>query len=229
MGFTTEETGDALIWGENPGAFEMHLMRRCNNLLFEKDRRIISQRDIDIATLNDLRAFEIVNKRYGELLDRTNNAIAVNKTVGELSEIREQIDDLIETAAGAGGLALSYISNLVSLRKSLIATLSQFFSGNTKVINSLESAEAHHEDMMEKFYSHQFIAQSLAKDKSIPDDELISSLLIEEPETIRVYMSLMSQEVQMKIRQTALSILSDAIKEGAVFDNKYAILDALGC
>lgn len=217
-----------LIWSENPGAFELHLLRRCNNLLFQKERRIVSQSDIAAAVAQDKLDSRLLEKHFHQLVERILHDIGNKTTWGELNKVRERIDFLIETSAGIGGAASEIKDKLQQLRQSLIFTARQGFSKNIEYLHLLNEAEDYHETNITKF-SVPFIAQMGRKNSPIPNNELVPSLLIKKPETIRTVMShLMDTELHDKIRQEALSLLDGAIKEGATFDNVKAILSALG-
>ena len=58
-------------WSESPGAFEQHLQRRHNNALFPKERRKITQSDIDAARKRDLKDYELLRERLESILTET--------------------------------------------------------------------------------------------------------------------------------------------------------------
>lgn len=55
--------GPRILWSDNPGAYEQHLMRRHNNPLFPKGRRVISQAEIDVARKHDNNDYKNLERR----------------------------------------------------------------------------------------------------------------------------------------------------------------------
>lgn len=216
-----------LIWSKNFGAFELHLFRRTTNPLFKKERRIVTQKDIDNAIAHDNLESMLLERHFRELLERIRHNIGDKTTWGELNKVREQIDSLMESAAGIGGSASRIKAKLQELRQSLILTARQSFSENIEHLRLIDEAEAYFESNAAKFLNP-FIAQMLRKDGPIPNDEIVPCLLMEEPATIETVINFMDTNLHSTIRQEALSLLDEAIKEGASIDNRVAILAALG-
>lgn len=213
-----------LIWSDNPGAFEQHLRRRYNNLLFMESRRNVVQSDIDAAQTRDVLDAKMLDQEQRTLFEELSN-MGEKVSPNVVSQIREDIDTLIETAFGIGGPADEILARLQKMREVLINASKKSFAGHGELLAKLEDAEQFHKSYMAEFFVP-FIAQIGRKDGPIPADEIVPSLLMQEPDTIRVFMSRFDADFRQVISRDAVSLLKEALQQGLPVDRVPEILAA---
>jgi len=216
----------SLVWSANPGAVEQHLMRRHNNLLFRKDRRQITQSEINVARERDLRDFEKLNNRLILLLEDI-SVLPDHVDSSTIKKIRERIDDLIQDAMGVGGKAYDIATETKRLRKVLISTWAEGISNNSEAQRALLAAEIYYQENAPKF-EIPFVAQMVRENRSIPSEEVIPALLMEQPNTIALTISWLKPDKRSAFQKAALQVLKSALEEGAQISNLEQILGALG-
>lgn len=213
-----------LIWSDNPGSFELHLYRRYNNLLFLESRRNVVQSDIDVARTRDILDAKILDQQQRMLFEEI-SLIDELVSPNMLNQIREKIDKLIETALGIGGPADEILSGLQKLREVIINTSRKSFVDHSELLAKLEDAEQFHKNYMAEFFVP-FLAQMGRKDGPIPADEIVPSLLMQEPDTIRIVMSQFDADFRQVFSREAVSLLQEALLHGLPVDRIPEILAA---
>jgi len=207
-------------------AYEQHLMRRYNNLLFPKDRRQVSQADIKLARKRDLNDYRKLNDRLINLVNRI-SALPSNVDSETINSVRESIDDLIQDTMGVGGKAYAITTKMKELRVTLISSWSKGASGNMELQQALLTAENYYHQFAAQF-EIPFIAQMGRKDSPIPTDEVVPALFMEKPDTIAMVMSWVEPSERLETQRGALQVLNAALDEGAQIDNVQEIRKALG-
>lgn len=210
-----------LVWSVNPGAFELHLRRRYNNLLFLENRRNVVQSDIDAARTRDILDAKMLDQEQRTLFEEF---LLVDEAVGT-QQIREKVDTLIETAFGIGGPADEILAELQKLREVITNTSRKSFAEHSELLAKLEDAEQAHKSYMAEFFVP-FLAQMSRKDSPIPADEIVPSLLMQEPNTIRVVMRWADANFRQVLRNEAVSLLREALQQGWPVDRMPGILAA---
>lgn len=210
-----------LIWSNNPGAFEQHLRRRYNNMLFLEDRRNVVQGDIDAARTRDILDARMLDQEQRTLFEEF---LLVDEAVGT-QQIRENVDTLIETAFGIGGPADEILAGLQKLREVITNISRKSFAEHIELLAKLEDAEQAYKNYMAKFFVP-FLAQMGRKDGPIPADEIVPSLLMQNPDTIRVIMSQFDAGFRQVLSREAISLLQSAIQQGWPVDRIPGLLAA---
>ena len=206
-----------LTWSDNPGAYEQHLIRRYNNPLFSKDRRVISQSMIDLARKRDINDYKNIENRLLKLSEEIAELPGhVNSKI--IKKIRETIDNLIGDAMGVGGKANSIAKKTKKLRKALIKSWSKALSDHDDAKQLLVEAELYYQENVTKF-NISFVAQLTRKDRPIPNNEVVPALLMEKPDTIAMIMESIGPNNRPAIQQGALSVLKTALDEGEAILN----------
>jgi len=214
-----------LVWSNNPGAFEQHLIRRYNNRLFPKSRRTVTQIEIDVAQDRDLKDYEKVGQDLTNIIEEIARfPDFVNSS--KINELRECIDNLIEKCMGVGGNAYTTAHEVKELRRVIIKWWAKAVSSNPEIKHRLYEAEATYHQNIPRF-EVPFITPMLRKDSPISDEEIVPALLTEKPETIASVIRFLAPDVRGSVQKTALVILKEAMQEGAEFTNIHEILRAL--
>ena len=198
-----------LEWSENPGCFERHLQRKHNNPLFPEPDREVNQKQIVEARERDQEDAANLQTECLELVSDVEKLPEL-ATAGDVGPIRERIDDLLDRAAGIGGDADVISDLLITLRKSLVDSMREGMKDNEEALKALEDAEDYHHSRVEIVHNP-YVAQV----GRIPTEDLISAMLSESPETIRIAMSLISDDEKPSVVKEACDLLERALAEGA--------------
>ena len=180
---TVAMTQSSLVWSKNLGAFEQHLFRRYNNPLFPKNRRAITQAEIDQARSRDVQDFKRVKEEYINLLEDVNR-LPDNMPSSMVTPLRVRIEDIIGKSMGVGGEAYHIALEAKKLRRILIKSFAEAISNNPNAYRALQKAEAFYH-FYAQTYHIPFIRQMLRKDSPIPKEEIVPALLMEEPKIIK--------------------------------------------
>lgn len=211
------QTSSQLSWSENPGAFEQHLQRRYRNPLFPPIRRIVTQADINKARLRDYQDYEALNARM-ILLAQDILQFPDHVSSSQVNALRERMDELIQDAMGAGGLAYEITLEVKKIRQTLIQSWRGVVAGNAETLRALDEAEQFWHANAPLFHVA-FIAEMLRKDGPIPAEDVVPALLSEQPETIATVMSWFEDPRKKAIVQTdAASILKSVMNSGTTID-----------
>ena len=215
-----------LLWSDNPGAYEQHLIRRHDNPLFPKNRRVINQSEIDVARKRDIDDYKILEHRFLKLLEEIVEQPSL-VDVNTIDNFRKVVDKLIPDAMGVGGKANDIAMKTRELRQSLIASWSRGVSVTAEAKQALEEAELYYHENAPNF-EIPFIAQMGRDNSPIPNYEVVPALLMEEPDTIAMVISWLEPNKLAAVQQAALQVLKSALDEGAQIQNLDLILEALG-
>lgn len=199
-------------WRAAPGAYERHLQRRCNNPLFPAARRVVSMSDVlDARRLDD--------SEYNDLVAQA-KAIDIPESLprnwGEfLPKTREQLDELIDRAREIGGDTTQILDVLNGTRVNMIDVWRKCLqeNGNTDGLAALEKAEEMH-SAGEQLFSGTFLNQLRRKDRSIPHEELVPTLLCESAKSISTYFAILGDPERASAKQWAANVVIEAEKEG---------------
>lgn len=219
------ELTDELEWSSNPGAHESHLAKRHNNPYFPPPRRIISKEALAEAKRMDNDELMLAKQRL-ELCQTKIEALPAIATVSDLLRLREDLDDLIHFSMGVGGLAKEIASKADQLRDGVILTMREAFSDDAETLEAIEEANFYHRDHMTKF-NVPVMAQTLRENSPIVPEEMLASVLSEDPITISIVLDLTPEDAQASMRVAALMLMRQALDEGyrdPQFEEKLAVL-----
>ena len=180
----------SLNWSDCPGAHENHLKRRYNNPYFSNERQIISNDDLISAKETDEDEYHIASLQFSELLTEIED-IGISSTLpmSEIQKIREKVDELISFSKGVGGRACNIATEAEKLRESVITTMRDGVSNDADSLAALEKANAHHEQYTKKF-NIPVIAEMMSERSPIKKEDVLSTILSEEPATISIILSM---------------------------------------
>jgi TonB family protein len=214
------------VWSDNPGAFEQHLIRRFKNPLFPKARRQITHAEITKARERDIRDYKELNDRLITLLEDI-SSLADPIDSSAINRIRGRMEDLIQDAMGVGGQAYDLATKTKQYRKELISDWAKGLSDKPDALRRLEQAELYYHENSLKF-EIPFIAQTIRGARSIPSEEIIPALLMEQPNTIAMSIAMINDpSKQSAFRQGTLQVLQTGLDEGAHIEDLEEILKAL--
>ena len=198
-----------LEWSENPGCFERHLKRKHENPLFPEPDREVTQEQIDEARERDQQDAADLKEEVIVLISDLEKLPEL-ATTGDLSSVRERLDDLLDKAVGIGGEADATKDSLNTLRRALIDSMREGLKDNDEALKAIEKAEAFHQERVKTIHTP-FAAQLLR----IKEEDLIPALLSESPETTRLVMQMMKGKNKKRIINAACDLLESVLAEGA--------------
>lgn len=170
-----ELEGYGQMWSVKPGCFERHLQRRDGSLLFPKERRIVSQKEIvesiEKDHFNQAKFKEKVNKYLVDI-----KAIGQQITPTQLGTLLIETQAFIEEAASIGGNIEHDVQTLEEVEEILMQLHNDIIPDSTDALKKLHDAS-----VVMRF---PFEAQFSRKDSPILKEEEIPALLSEDYETI---------------------------------------------
>ena len=202
-----------LIWSHNPGCFESHLQRRCDNPLFPPERRIVTQPEIDAARARDVRDAEAFREEvrslagyFGEFAEKVPGS--------QVMQFRKKIEDLMQRAAELGGNLQDEKTALCEMRKAIIGIYQEAIETSKETIQ-LQKAEAFNAERMRAFHT-EFLAQMLRQGTPITPDDLVPALLSEDLATIQLVLSTLGEinpKAKKEFKPIALQLVAEVEAE----------------
>jgi len=212
--YSPNKDDSSFNWSDRPGAYEEHLKRRYNNPYFSNDRQNISNDDLTSAKETDEDDYHIARHLFSELLTEVENiGTSSTASMSEIQKIREKIDEVISFSIGVGGQAYKIAEEAKKLRESVISTMRDGVSNDANSLTALEKANAHHKQYTEKF-NIPVIAQMMRDGSPIKNEDVLSTMLSEEPEIISIILSMFSNPEQQEFRENALALLQETKNSG---------------
>lgn len=215
-----------LEWSHNPEAYEAHLIRRCNNPYFPKSYQNVSAKELSEAKRIDSEDYNLVEHRFAALGEQI-KGLPSNSTIGELNTIRERLDNLILFSMGVGGRAYDLASKADKVREALISDMRAAFQDDAESLAKIEKADSSHKEYVRKFYIP-VMAQMLRERSPVKKEHTIATILSEDPETIALVLSVMSEDGRAVVELEALTMMKEALSDGYIdpqFEEKISALE----
>lgn len=218
------ENSPALKWRKNPGCFERQLQRRYNNPLFPKEKRIVTNADLESARQKDIIENEELHKNIELLLKK--GPVVLTSNINDLSEYRKEICEQIEKIIELGCENDDSWLSLWILRSRIIEQYKFLSIGNDQALEALAKATNFEENYLSNFYIP-FIAQMQRKDSPIVADGIVESLLSEDVESIRMVLNTMDNDHKLLLKNEAARLYKKNIENGFLIDKDKLILFGL--
>lgn len=218
---------DELRWSADPGAREAYLIKRWNNSYFVPSRRSVSTEELFEAQKADGDRYLLAQSLLSGLAKEIGE-LPSPMTVADLHKIRTDLDELIRFAVSVGGPAKTIAVQADRIRDTVVMTIREAYSGDSEALEKIEKADTYHKDHVRKFYLP-IMAEILGTDRTTPDEELIPSLVSENPATIAIVLESMPEEDRAVTQAAALKLILEALEGGYIdpqIDEKLAILSA---
>jgi hypothetical protein len=197
-------------WRQKPGAYERHLQRRHNSLLFPAPRRLVTTSDVLDARRKDDAEFHELREKVKAI--ELPEKLPLN-WVDFLADIRQQIDALKKRALQIGGDTTKIMYVLNSTRSNMADVWRASNKGDAESLRLYEIAEATARKRDEIFRAD-FCNQLLRDDRCIPLEELVPALLSEDVASVAAYYWMLGDAERTTGKQWAAQIVMDAEKEG---------------
>ncbi|UCI05673.1 hypothetical protein [Mesorhizobium sp. B1-1-8] len=150
-------------------------------------------------------------------------------TTGDLHKVRESLDELIQFAVSVGGPAKNIALQADRIRDAVIMTMREAFSGDDDALEKIEKADTYHKDHVRTFYLP-IVAEILSDERTTPNEELVPSLVSEDPTTISIVLDLLPDEDRVNMQAAAMKLILRVLEEGYIdpqLDEKLAVLSKL--
>lgn len=198
------------VWRDKPGAHERHLQRRHKNLLFPAARRVVTTADVLAARRRDA-------AEYKELVDKV-RAIEMPEELPRnwneyLDNIREQIDELKDRARQIGGDTSRVMDALNSTRAAFGDVWRECMKHDPEALRLYEVAESAARERDEAFKGD-FGNQLLRNDPCFPSDEVVPSLLCEDPKTVAAVWEILPEPNRSSTDRGIADCIHNAMAEG---------------
>ena len=116
---------------------------------------------------------------------------------------------------GVGGPAYEIASYANEIRESLISDVQAAFLNDEEALASIEKVNNLHDENARKFHVP-VMAQMLRERSPIRTEDTIATILSEDPKTIALVMSVLSEETQVLVRREALEMMKQALERGDI-------------
>lgn len=199
-------------WSINPGAYEIHLIRRNNNPLFKSERRLVTAEDVHNAKLLDALGWDKIRKEADDIkaeLLRSETDIPEDWRL-YLGQMRERIDSASEVASSLGRNSKGLERYLSELRIFVTDFSMDLIKSDPEAVIAFEKAETLHKEHQIVFYGTEWLSQIRHPEKIIPFDEVIPSLLTESVEILKENISIIKS--QPALRSMLLNIRTGALE-----------------
>lgn len=221
-----EGLGIEIAWSGNPGCFERHLQRKYGNPFFPPASRVVRQEEVDSARDRDRTEAMAFRGEYVKVLRQfvdLEDIVPVSVVMDQL----EQLDDLILRASELGGEVLKEQEKMIQLFEGTLAELRTAVNREqADGLQELEEATSYRW----KLFLNAFVAQMNRPNTPITAEEVVPSMLTEDPKTIQLVMSFLDKDKdrQERVRWLAVRLLLQVSGEGHDVPQLREKLRALG-
>ncbi|HED16561.1 MAG TPA: hypothetical protein ENI64_07110 [Gammaproteobacteria bacterium] len=192
---------------DNPGCFERHIQRRYNNPLFAGYTNMLADDDLHQARKQDEQDAQRFHESFQGLL-----AEMVDMPEKEDTEVilkqKSRIDELYTQCASLGGDHSREKEALNKLNDVLMKAVRSAAGNDPQAIEELSREQAAREIHM-NLLEYALVADLLRTDCPVAEDELVATLLSEEPATLGTIMTLFDQEQRQELQQLATDLLDE--------------------
>jgi hypothetical protein len=208
------------MWSDKPGCFERHLQRRDGNVLFPRERRIVTQREIEEARRKDTVEQRQLREKVRSFAIRSSTVLMNDQSPTRGASVLKEVQALLGEAASIGGIIDEAIQILEMTEQGLMEAL------NKAVPEVAEQLELVHSCAVTE--RSPYLAQLMRKDSRIRKDEEIPTLLTEDSDTISFvgYQSIAFGPHYRPNEADIRSHLEHAVNEGFSKERAARILDA---
>ena len=215
-----------LNWSEHSGAYEQHLKRRSNNPLFPKDRRLVTQADVDAAiSMDTIEAIEI-GEKYKALLEKISNC-QENLAISDTNQLREESEELIIQCDQIGDKASPIRNRLSELRSLIVEAWINAYPPDSPERQKLIDLEQHRKENNDSVYVPDLLSQQIRRGDVIPTDEVLLAMMSDDEELLRYWYQQADDQFKNQIKSEALRTIKTALEEGLPEEKAQRILNAL--
>lgn len=205
-----------LPWSESPGAYEKHLKRRLESPYFSHINRAITEDDLKtMQELDKLRYLQCLKNMERFTREEIKPLLMGDgPSFREAIYIKEGLEDIMKKAMAVDGEAINIAKQALEQREICISYLRDTYKKNPEAMHAIERAEI--TTYENNKFSNPFIAQVLDEEGPIQNDELVSTLLTQEPSVIAIAMNIIEFDKRTIIENEAQELLHEAKIRGYI-------------
>ena len=189
---------------EKPGCQERHLKRRYLNPLFDESRQQVSDQDLQLARQQDQQELQQFSQDLQQLLTEMSQFVGHEDTEKVLA-VKETLDRLYQQCMGLAGDHVVEKQGLLKLNEVIMKAIRAAAGQDPVALQELEK-EGQARELHLALLEYPLITDLLLDSSPIEDDELVTSILSEDKDTIQMAMSLFDEQQREVLTEQALSI-----------------------
>ena len=196
-----------MVFSDKPGARERHLQRKYNNILFSGEQRKLSSKQLESAQHMD----EQDRIQFDSLLYSLIEKIAVmdeNVSSELILSYKEQLDKAYSDCCCLVGDLMENKKIIIQLINVLMKAVWQGASGDVQAMENLKEEEIAREQHLDLLQTT-LVADLLATQSQIAEDELIPVLLSEIDSDLFQVMNLFTPEQKQQIYQDTVTFMNN--------------------
>jgi len=197
---------------ENPGAYERHLIRRHNNVLFGA-----RQTEVDSDTLqeNQKKDHDILQQFMVDFRDAMTKAVDLkpNEDSEVILEVKDSLDKLYATSASVADDQARVTDSIKKLLAVIMQSVRQGAGTDAHALQELDQEDAARDANM-VFLESKLVADILDPDSPIDNDDLIPTLLCAEKDDLALATQLFDEEQMTYLLSEAEQLLNKLDAEG---------------
>ncbi len=210
------------VFSETPGAYERHLRRRWRNPLFPAPRRVVTADDVKHARLQDLEAARAVEKEFRDILEVA-AGLDRRADMEALFRLKVRIDLCYAGCSGVPGGA-PQIKEALRRLVDAIDRVQRRAAGNDPVALAELDEEARAREEHFRLQDFPLVADLTREDPIIEGDELVATLLSEDPEQAAAAYALFDAAQRRQVRDQARFLLAALGTGGGPVEHARAVL-----
>lgn len=215
-----------LNWSEHSGAYEQHLKRRSNNPLFPKDRRLVTQVDVDAAiSMDTIEAIEL-DEKYRALLERISHC-KEKIEISDANQLREESEDLISQCDQIGDKVSLIRNRLTELRSLIVEAWISAYPPDSPERQKLIDLEQHRKENNDIVYVSNILSQQISRGDVIPSDEILLAMMSDNEELLRYWYQQADDQFKEQLKSEAIRTIRTALEDGLPEEKAHRILNAL--
>ena len=197
---------------ENPGAYERHLIRRSNNVLFGARQTEVGS---DSLQLNQKKDHDILQQFMADFRDVMTSAIALkpNEDSEVILEVKDKLDKLYAMSVSVADDQTRVQESIKKLLAVVMNSVRKGAGTDAHALQELEQEDSAREANF-AFLQSKLVADILDPDSPIENDDLLPTLLSAEKDDLALATQLFDQEQMSFILSEGEALLNKLEKEG---------------
>lgn len=215
---------------EDAGPFEVHLIRRHNNPLFDLDRQEVNAADVYEARIKDLEIYRSTLEKIKAVKKVIFDDEITSEYESNLNISREILEDCISDAENMGKYGLPLLDLATGLRADVLGIWRTAKKDNSEVIRLLDEADEIYKN--QEFRSKPELI-CLISGRSMPPEDIIPTILSLSEDEVRRGVEFFSNDEDMRkilndVRTGCLDVARAALKRGSNRDDLSKKLSIIG-
>lgn len=196
----------------NPGAFERHLIRRNENILFQARQTEVTS---DTLQENQKKDHDILQQFMSDFRDVMSQAVTLkpNEDSEVILEVKDKLDKLYATSVSVADDQARVRESIKKLLDVIMNSVRKGAGDDSHAIQELQQEEAARKANF-AFLESKLVADILDPDSPIENDDLIPTLLSAEKDDLALATQLFDEEQMAFLLSEGENLLNKLEKEG---------------